>query len=61
MDFISINIGGGIREGIEILCNRESLRSGRKVSYNEYITKILKEHIEENRAYIETLKNAAMM
>ncbi len=59
-DFISINIAG-IREGLELLCTRESLINKRKISYNEYISKVLKEHLEQNKQIIEAMKATALM
>ncbi len=59
-DFISINIAG-IREGLELLCTRESLLNKRKISYNEYINKVLKEHLEQNKQIIEAMKATALM
>lgn len=59
-DFISINIAG-IREGLELLCTRESLINKRKISYNEYINKVLKEHLEQNKQIIEAMKATALM
>ncbi len=56
-DFISVNIGDGLREDLEFLCQRYAKQSGKKsVGLSTYIRHLVEKDIEQNNDYLTRAK-----
>ncbi|WP_026658242.1 hypothetical protein [Butyrivibrio sp. AC2005] len=56
-DFISVNIGDGVREDLVYLCRRHEKQTGKKsVGLATYIRHLIEKDIEENKKYLDAAR-----
>lgn len=58
-DYVSVNVGDGIREDLEYLCRKHAKQSGKKsVGLGTYIRFLIEQDIASNQKYLKAVKDA---
>lgn len=58
-DYVSVNVGDGIREDLEYLCRKYAKQNGKKsVGLGTYIRFLIEQDIASNQKYLKAIKEA---
>ena len=58
-DYVSVNVGDGIREDLEYLCRKHAKQNGKKsVGLGTYIRFLIEQDIASNQKYLKAIKDA---
>ncbi len=58
-DYVSVNVGDGVREDLEYLCRKHAKQTGKKsVGLGTYIRYLIEQDIARNKKYLTAIKDA---